>query len=583
MKNINLTVNGVPVTVPEGTRILDAALKAGFKIPTLCYMKDLCNESSCRVCVVEIKGNRKLMTACSTVVSEGMEVLTNTPKVRASRKITLELMLSNHHKECLSCVRSGSCELQALSTEYGCDEKKYAGALNDYDVDDSSEFLIRDNNKCILCRRCVAACNAIQSVGVIDASNRGFATQIASPFGKKLSEVPCVACGQCINVCPTGALKEKSSIPTVEKLLADPTKTVIVGTAPAVRAAIGEEFGYSVGTDSEGKMVAALKAIGFNKVFDVNMAADVTIMEEGTEFLARLNDENAKLPMITSCSAGWIRFIEFNFPELLPHLSTCKSPQQMFGAIMKTYYAKKHGLDPKNIAVVTVMPCVAKKFEITRPDECAAGDGIPDVDATITTRELARMIKNYGIDFKALDPKTQYDELIGKGSTAGLIFGATGGVMEAALRTVSEVVTGKTLDNIDFKAVRGTKGIKEATITLGGKTLNICVASGLKNARQVMDEVRAGTSKYHFIEIMACPGGCVNGGGQPIVSSADRNVIDVAKTRANALYKKDKKSDLRKSHENPAVKELYAEFFGEPNSEKAHHILHTSYTPRKKY
>ena len=581
MKNVNLKVNGVPVTVPEGTRILDAAIKAGFKVPTLCYMKDLCNESSCRVCVVEIKNNRKLMTACSTVVAEGMEVFTNTPKVRASRKITLELMLSNHHKECLSCVRSGNCELQKLATEYGCDAAKYNGAMNDYDVDDDTPYLVRDNNKCILCRRCVAACNKVQTVGVIDAGNRGFATKIASPFGKGLNDVPCVACGQCINVCPTGALREKDSISEVEKLLADPSKTVIVGTAPSVRAALGEEFGYPIGTDTEGRMVAALKAIGFNKVFDVDMAADMTIMEEGTEFISRLNNPNAVLPMITSCSAGWIRFIEFNYPELLPNLSSCKSPQQMFGAIMKTYYAQKMGIDPKDLAVVTVMPCIAKKFELTRDDQSAAG--VPDIDASITTRELAHMIKNYGINFSKLDPKTEFDNPIGKGSTAGLIFGATGGVMEAALRTVAEVVTGQTLENIDFKAVRGTKGIKEATVTLNGKQINIAVASGLGNARKLMDEIKAGKSKYHFIEIMACPGGCVNGGGQPIVDSATRNVVDVAKTRAGVLYKKDKKDVLRKSHENPIVKTLYAEYFGEPNSHKSHEVLHTSYVKRDRY
>ena len=581
MKNINLKVNGVDVTVPEGTRILDAAIKAGFKIPTLCYMKDLCNESSCRVCVVEIKGNRKLMTACSTVVAEGMEVLTNTPKVRAARKITLELMLSNHHKECLSCVRSGKCELQDLSAEYGCDAKKYDGAMNSYDVDDCTEYLVRDNNKCILCRRCVAACNKVQTVGVIDANNRGFATKIASPFDRSLGEVPCVACGQCINVCPTGALREKDGTKLVEKLLEDPKKTVVVGTAPSVRAALGEEFGYPIGTDTEGKMVAALKAMGFDKVFDVDMAADMTIMEEGTEFISRLNDPDATLPMITSCSAGWIRFIEFNFPELLPNLSTCKSPQQMFGAIMKTYYAKKIGVDPKDLAVVTVMPCIAKKFELTRDDESAAG--VPDIDASITTRELARMIKNYGIDFGALDAKTEFDSPIGFGSTAGLLFGATGGVMEAALRTVAEVATGETLDNVDFKAVRGTKGIKEATVTLCGQTLNIAVVSGLGNARKIMDDIKAGKSKYHFIEIMACPGGCVNGGGQPIVDSATRNVVDVQKTRAKVLYKKDKNSALRKSHENPIVKTLYSEFFGEPNSHLAHEVLHTSYVERKKY
>ena len=581
MKNVNLKVNGVAVTVPEGTRILDAAIKAGFKIPTLCYMKDLCNESSCRICVVEIKNNRKLMTACSTVVAEGMEVFTNTPKVRASRKITLELILSNHHKECLSCVRSGNCELQVLATEYGCDAAKFDGVMNDYCVDDATPYLVRDNNKCILCRRCVAVCNNVQTVGVIEAGNRGFATRIGSPFEKSLNEVPCVACGQCINVCPTGALREKDSLSEVEKLLADPTKTVIVGTAPSVRAALGEEFGYPIGTDTEGKMVAALKALGFDKVFDVDMAADMTIMEEGAEFISRLNDPKATLPMITSCSAGWIRFIEFNYPELLPNLSTCKSPQQMFGAIMKTYYAKKTGIDPKDLAVVTVMPCIAKKFELTRDDQSAAG--VPDIDASITTRELARMIKNYGIDFKALDPKTQFDNPIGEGSTAGLIFGATGGVMEAALRTVAETVTGQTLENIDFKAVRGTKGIKEASLTLNGKQINIAVASGLGNARKLMDESKAGKSKYHFIEIMACPGGCVNGGGQPIVDSATRNLVDVAKTRASVLYKKDKKAAIRKSHENPIVKTLYAEYFGEPNSHKAHEALHTSYVKRNKY
>ncbi|MCX4313096.1 MAG: NADH-dependent [FeFe] hydrogenase, group A6 [Clostridia bacterium] len=581
MKNVNLKINGVSVTVPEGTRILDAAVKAGFKIPTLCYMKDLCNESSCRVCVVEIKNNRKLMTACSTVVAEGMEVFTNTPKVIASRKITLELMLSNHHKECLKCVRSGKCELQTLATEYGCDPFKYNGEMNDYEVDDVTPYLVRDNNKCILCRRCVAACNKLQTVGVIDANNRGFATAIASPFGKSLGDVPCVACGQCINVCPTGALREKDNLADVEKLLNDPEKTVVVGTAPAVRAALGEEFGYPIGTDTEGRMVAALKSIGFDKVFDVNMAADMTIMEEGTEFLARLNDPNATLPMITSCSPGWIRFIEYNYPEQLANLSTCKSPQQMFGAIMKTYYAKKLGIDPKNLAVVTVMPCIAKKFELTRDDQSAAG--VPDIDVSITTRELARLIKKYGIDFKSLDPKAEFDDPIGKGSTAGLIFGATGGVMEAALRTVAEVVTGKTLENVDYKAVRGTKGIKEATLEIGGKTLNIAVASGLGNARVLMDEIKAGKSKYHFIEIMACPGGCVNGGGQPIVDSQTRNVVDVRKTRAKVLYGKDKKSALRKSHENPVVKTLYGEFFGEPGGHKAHEILHTSYVKRNKY
>ena len=505
MNKVTLKINGIEVTVPEGTRILDAAREAGFNIPTLCYLKDICNEGSCRVCVVEVKGARNLVASCSATVTQGMEVFTNTPKVMAARKTTLELILSNHEKKCLSCVRSGNCELQKLSREYNCDEMAYAGEMKKHVIDDNNPYLIRDNNKCILCRRCVAVCNKIQSVGVIGANKRGFDTTIGCAFGKTLDEVPCVACGQCINVCPVGALRERDDTDDVRAAIADPDKYVIVGTAPSVRVALGEEFGYPIGKDVEGKMVAALKRMGFDKVFDVDMAADMTIMEEGTEFLERLNDKNATLPMITSCSPGWIRYIEFYYPELLPHLSSCKSPQQMFGAIMKTYYAEKFNIDPAKMVVVAVMPCIAKKAEKLRENQAASG--YPDIDIAITTRELARLIKSYGLDFDKL-PSEAFDNPIGEGSTAGLIFGATGGVMEAALRTVAEVVTKKPLEKVDFKAVRGVEGIKNATVDLGEKKVKVCVASGLANAKKVLEEIKSGKADYQFVEIMSCPGGC---------------------------------------------------------------------------
>ncbi len=580
MKNVTLKINNTSVTVPEGTRILDAARQAGYDIPTLCYLKDLTNEGSCRMCVVEVKGARSLVVSCVGTVAEGMEVFTNTPKVISSRKTTLELMLSNHKRECLSCVRSTNCELQKLALEYGCDDKRFEGEHTHVTVETVNPYLVRDNDKCILCRRCVAMCSKIQSVGVIGANRRGFNTEIGCAFNRNLGDVDCVACGQCIKVCPTGALTEVDDTAKVVEALNDPDKYVIFGTAPSVRVALGEEFGNPIGTDVEGKMVAAIKRFGADKVFDVNMTADLTIMEEGTELLERLADKNAVLPMITSCSPGWIRFIEFNYPELLGHLSSCKSPQQMFGAVMKTYYAKANNIDPKNIYVVSCMPCTAKKEEILRDDQAASG--YPDVDVVLTTRELARLIKKYGINFNNL-PNEQFDDPIGYGTTAGLIFGATGGVMEAALRTVYEIVTGKTLEKLDFEAVRGVEGIKEATVDLAGKTIKVAAVNTLSKAREVMEKIKNGECDYTFIEVMACPGGCVNGGGQPIVSSELLNKgVDPRALRAAAIYKMDKDSPIRKSHENPVVKKLYAEYFEKPGSHIAHEVLHTTYVKREK-
>ncbi|MCL2062480.1 MAG: NADH-dependent [FeFe] hydrogenase, group A6 [Firmicutes bacterium] len=580
MKNITLTINNTPVTVAEGATILEAAKAAGFNIPTLCYLKDVCQDSSCRVCVVEVKGARSLVTACSAVATDGMEVTTNTQKIRASRKTTVELILSNHDKKCLSCVRSGNCELQNLSKEFNCDETAYEGAMLKFEVEDNNPYIVRDNNKCVLCRRCIGACHEIQSVGVIGASSRGFNTYVGCAFDKPLGETPCVACGQCITVCPTGALSEKDDTQKVLEYIADPDLTVIVGTAPSVRVTLGEEFGGQIGADSEGKMVAALKMLGFSKVFDIDMTADLTIMEEGAELLERLKDTTAKLPMITSCSPGWVRFIEFNYPALLGHLSSCKSPQQMFGAVMKTYYAEKTKTDPSKIRVVSIMPCTAKKYERMRANQAASG--FADIDAVLTTRELARLIKSAGIDFKAIK-SAPFDSPVGEGSTAGLIFGASGGVMEAALRTLSETVSGKPLANVDFKAVRGTKGIKEAAVKLGETEVKVCVVSGLANARIIMDEIKAGKSNYHMIEVMACPGGCVNGGGQPIQSANVRNQTDLRIERAKTIYNKDKRANLRKSHENPVIKALYKDYFGKPGSHKAHDILHTTYIKRKKF
>lgn len=575
---VNLKINNIPVQVKEGTTILDAAKSVGINIPTLCFLKDINEIGACRVCVVEVKGARSLVASCVYPVNEGMEVFTNTEKVRKSRKTTIELLMSDHKKECLSCVRSTNCELQTLSNEYGCDAAAFQGERNLSEPDDSTSYLVRDNEKCILCRRCVATCKSVQQVAVIAPSRRGFKTHIGCAFESDLADVPCVACGQCIAVCPTGALHEREEIDNVREAIADPEKVVIVAPAPAVRAAIGEEFGNPVGTNTEGKMFTALRMLGFDKVFDVNFAADLTIMEEANELIERVK-EGGKLPMFTSCSPGWIRYVEYYYPELIPNLSSCKSPMQMFGATVKTYYAQKEGIDPKNIYVVGVMPCTAKKFERTRDDQSASG--YPDIDAVLTTRELAKMIRTAGILYNEL-PDGTFDNPLGEFTGAGVIFGATGGVMEAALRTAAETITGKSLDAVDYKAVRGMQGIKEAEYDLNGLKVKVAVASGLTNAKALCEKIRKGECDYTFVEVMCCPGGCINGGGQPIQSAYTRRTVDIKGKRAKALYDEDKKSDIRKSHENPAVNSLYKEFFGAPGSHKAHEILHTKYVNRKK-
>jgi len=577
MGDITIKINGMDVTAPAGSTILEAARLAHIEIPTLCYLKEINEIGACRMCVVEVKGARTLVTACVYPINEGMEVWTNTPKVLESRKKTLQLLLSNHRKECLSCVRSGNCELQQLCRDLGVtDEHKYDGEMLASEIDTSAAHMIRDNSKCILCRRCVAVCEKVQGIGVIGANERGFKTYIGSAFDMGLGETSCVSCGQCIAVCPTGALREKDYIDEVLEAVADPEKYVCVQTAPSVRAALGEEFGYPMGTDVEGKMAAALRRIGFDKVFDTDFSADLTIMEEAHEFLDRVQNGGV-LPMITSCSPGWIKYCEHYFPDMTENLSSCKSPQQMFGAVLKTYYAEKMGIDPKKIVSVSIMPCTAKKFEIGRPDQSAAG--VPDVDYAMTTRELARMIKRLGIRFNEL-PDEGFDDPLGESTGAAVIFGATGGVMEAALRTAVETLTGEELPNPDFVDVRGTKGIKEATYNVAGMDVKVAVASGLGNARQLLEKVKAGEADYHFIEIMGCPGGCVNGGGQPQVSGTVRNTVDVQGIRAKVLYDNDAAKTIRKSHENPSIKKVYEEYFGEPGSHKAHEVLHTTYVKR---
>ncbi|MBQ6895151.1 MAG: iron hydrogenase small subunit [Clostridia bacterium] len=578
MENVNIKINGQSLSVPANYTILQAAKEANIDIPTLCYLKDLSETGSCRMCVVEIKGGRALQAACVYPVSEGLEVLTNTPKVRAARKATLELILSNHDRKCLTCVRNQNCELQTLSEDLGITDIAYEGEMSEYTIDELSPSIVRDNNKCVLCRRCVSVCKNIQTVSVIDATERGFKTTIASPFNKSLGEVPCVNCGQCIAACPVGALREKDNTEDVWAAIADEDKYVVVQTAPAVRAALGEEFGYPIGTAVTGQMAAALRRMGFDKVFDTDTGADLTIMEEGTEFINRLKN-GGKLPLITSCSPGWIKFCEHNFPDFIENLSSCKSPHQMFGAVIKSYYAEKMGIDPAKIVVVSVMPCIAKKFEAGRPEMEAK---YRDVDFVISTRELARMIKQAGIRFAEL-PEEKFDNPFEEATGAGVIFGATGGVMEAALRTVTEILEGKSFDKVEYEAVRGTEGIKEATLTVAGTEVKIAVVSGLGNARKLLNDIREGKANYHFIEIMACPGGCVTGGGQPIVSAKAQAECDVKALRAAALYSEDERATLRKSHENPDIKLLYSEFFGEPGSHKAHELLHTHYTERPKF
>lgn len=577
MENISIKINGITVSAPAGSTILEAARLACIEIPTLCFLKEINEIGACRMCVVEVKNARSLVASCVYPIAEGMEVFTNTPKVLDSRKKTLQLILSNHKKECLSCIRSGNCELQQLCRELGVeDEQYYAGDMCEAVLDTSAAHMIRDNSKCVLCRRCSAVCETVQGVGVIGANERGFKTYLGTAFDMGLGETSCVSCGQCIAVCPTGALTEKDYIDEVMEALADPEKYVVVQTAPAVRAGLGEAFGYPIGTNVEGQMVAALRRLGFDKVFDTDFAADLTIMEEAHEFLERVQN-GGTLPLITSCSPGWIKYCEHYFPDMTENLSSCKSPQQMFGAMLKTYFAQKEGIDPKKIVSVSVMPCTAKKFEIGREDQSAAG--VPDVDYALTTRELARMIQRVGLRFRDL-PKETFDNPMGESTGAAVIFGATGGVMEAALRTAVETLTGEALENVEFTQVRGTQGIKEASYNVAGMEVKVAVASGLGNAKTLLNKVKSGEAQYHFIEIMGCPGGCVNGGGQPQQPGSVRNFTDIQGLRAKALYDQDAAMPIRKSHENPAIQQLYAEYLGTPGSHQAHKTLHTTYVKR---
>ncbi len=581
MDMINVKINGIAVSVPKGSTVLDAARVAGIEIPTLCFMKEKNEIGACRICVVEVNEGRgfRIVTACVYPVTEGMEVLTNTEKVQKARKTTLELILSTHEKKCLSCARSTNCELQKLCLDYGVDENAFGGFKPEYELDNSTPHLVRDNNKCILCRRCVAACEE-QYVGVIGANNRGIDTNIGTPFEVGLSNVPCISCGQCTVVCPTGALVEKDDTAKIWEALADNTKHVVVQTAPSIRATLGECFGMEIGSNVEGKMVAALRRLGFDKVFDTDFAADLTIVEEANELVQRMNN-GGTLPMITSCSPGWVKFCEYYYPDMINHLSTCKSPQQMAGAVIKTYYAEKMGIDAKDIVSVSVMPCTAKKFEIGRDDQSAAG--VPDVDIAITTRELARMIDRAGIKFTAL-PDEEFDSPLGEDTGAAVIFGATGGVMEAALRTANDWLTGKDNTDIEFTAVRGTQGLKQASVNINGTDINVAVASGAAAAKCVMDMMKNGNpNNWAFVEIMGCPGGCVNGGGQPIQPQSVRDTVDLKAIRAKALYDQDAAMTLRKSHESPVVKKLYEEWYDGFGGHKAHHDLHTSYVAREKY
>ena len=578
-KLITLTIDGTEVKVKEGATILDAARQANIDIPTLCFLKEINEMGDCRMCIVEVEGRKGFATSCIQKAEEGMVVHTHTPAVLEARRMVLDLIISNHAKDCLTCTRSGNCELQNLAIKFNVLNIEYEGERTKHKVDDKSPAIVRDFNKCILCRRCVGACKNVQEIGAIDCINRGFESCVSTAGDHSLADVDCTYCGQCIEACPTGALHEKDDTSKVWVKLKDPETYTVVQTAPAVRVSLGEEFDSKIGTNVKGKMVTALKKLGFDKVFDTNTGADFTIMEEANEFIDRIED-GGTLPMITSCCPAWVRFAEKNYPDQLEHLSSCKSPHQMFGAVIKSYYARKFNIDPSKIFVVSVMPCIAKKYECTREE--MEEDGLRDVDAVITTRELSRMIKQANIEFNSLED-TDFDDPMGEASGAGAIFGTTGGVMEAALRTAADTIERKSLGQFEYKAVRGGAGIKRATVNIAGKDINVVVASGLRNARKIMDEIRAGNVDYQFVEIMACPGGCIMGGGQPIKSSKIRSIVDVRKLRADSLYTIDEKSTVRKSHENPTIKTIYKEFFDKPGSKLAHKYLHTTYHKEEKY